>query len=109
MALLKCFDSESENFNKFVRTFKALENVSDAFKIEIDPFDDEDLYQIKSVYEEWDKLWTAGFPNWSITPKRHILTFVLPKIASGRGNFYRFYKIEQKGESFQAYMEDIVR
>ena len=109
MALLKCIESEPKTHAKFVRAFTTLANVSDAFKLEIDPFDDEDLDQIKSVCEEWGKHWTVDFPNRSITPKGHILTFVLPKIASERGNFYRFYKIEQKGESIHADMNDIDR
>jgi hypothetical protein len=37
------------------------------------------------------------------------LTFVLPRIAVERRNFYRFYKIEHKGESIHADMNDIDR
>ena len=59
--------------------------------------------------EDWGKHWPVDFPNQSITPKGHILTFVLPKIASERGKLYRFYKIEQKGESIHADMNDINR
>jgi hypothetical protein len=108
-ALLECIANEPETHAKFVRAFTTLANASDAFKLEIDPFDEEDLKQIKSVCEDWGKHWTVDFPNRSITPKGHILTFVLPRIAIERGNFYRFYKIEQKGESIHADMNDIDR
>jgi hypothetical protein len=109
MALLKCLENEPETYAKFVRAFTTLANVSDAFKLEIDPFDDEDLLRIKSVCEEWGKHWTVDFPDRSMTPKGHILTFVLPRIAVERRNFYRFYRIEHKWESIHADMNDIDR
>ena len=44
-----------------------------------------------------------------MTKKAHILTFVLPRIAEKTGNLYMFYKIEQKGWSTDADMNDIAR
>ena len=77
--------------------------------LKIDPFGDEDLSHIKSVCEEWGKHWTVNFPNRSITPKGHLLTFVLSKIASERGNFNVLHKIDQKSEFIHADMNDIDR
>ena len=76
MTPLKSTENEPEIHAKFVRAF-----TSDAFKLEIDPFNAEDLKQIKSVCEDWGKHWTLDFPHKSITSKGHILTFVLPRIA----------------------------
>ena len=106
---MKCNENESETHAKFVRAFTALANASDAFKLEINPFDEEDLMQIKSVCEDWGKHWTVDFPNRSMTAKGTYIDIFLPKIAVDRRNFCIFYKIEQKGESIHAEMNDIDR
>lgn len=107
--LLKCIESDSQLHAKFVRTFSTLANASDIFKLPIENYDEECLAQVKSICEEWGKLWTVEFPHRNMTPKGHILSFVLPKIAEEWGTFYRFYKVEQKGESIHADMNDIAR
>ena len=45
-----------------------------------------------------------------ISPQKgHILSFVLPQIIKEHRTFFRFYKLEEKGESIHAIMNDINR
>ena len=46
------------------------------------------------------------FPHLNITPKGHNLIFVLPKILQEIKSFYMFYKVEEKGESIHAELND---
>ena len=107
--LLKCVEDDQNTHSKFVRVFSTLANASDALKLPIEEFDDEDLEEIKKVCEKWGEIWTTDFPNRNITPKGHILSFVIPKLCLERKNYYRFYKVEQKGESIHAELNDIER
>ena len=75
----------------------------------LETFDDEDVLMIKSLCEKWGRHWPVDFPNNNITPKGHILTFVIPKVISETRSFFRFYKVEQKGESIHADFNDIDR
>ena len=44
-----------------------------------------------------------------MTPKGHDLVFVVPEFIKKRNMFYMFYKIEEKGESIHAELNDIER
>ena len=94
---------------KFVRALETLANVIDALKMPLETFDDEDVLLIKNLCEKWGRHWPVDFPNNNITPKCHILTFVIPKVISETRSFFRFYKVEQKGESIHADFNDIDR
>ena len=107
--LLKCIKHDPILHEKFVRALETLANVSDALKMPLETFDDEDVLMIKSLCEKWGRHWPVDFPNNNITPKGHILTFVIPKVISETRSFFRFYKVEQKGESIHADFNDIDR
>ena len=64
---------------------------------------------IKQICEDWGKLWPESFTERNITPKGHILSFVIPKTCEKLRTFYRFYKVEQKGESIHADLNDLER
>ena len=86
-----------------------LADVSDALRYSGDDFDDEGVQNVKEFCEEWGKIWPVLFPIRNITPKGHILAFVLPKVVEQHRTFFRFYKVEEKGESIHATMNDINR
>ena len=69
----------------------------------------QNLVTVRTICEEWGKNWTSDFPHLNLTPKGHDLSFVLPKILEERRNFYMFYKMEEKGESIHAELNDIER
>ena len=78
--LLKYVEDDENVHKKIVRTFTTLANASYAIKLPIEEFDEEDIKQIKNTCESWGKFWTKDFPHKNITPKRHILIFVIPKL-----------------------------
>ena len=68
----------------------------------LEELDNEDIKINKYLCEEWGEFWPVEFPHRNITPKGHILSFVLPELISELRSFYRFYKVEQKGEEIHA-------
>ena len=64
---------------------------------------------VKYFCEEWGEIWPVLFPQRNITPKGHIMAFVLPRIVEEHRTFFKFYKVEEKGESIHATMNDIER
>ena len=44
-----------------------------------------------------------------LTPKGHVLSFVLPKILEEHKSFHKFYAMEELGESIHAALNDIER
>ena len=64
---------------------------------------------IRKACEQWGNIWPKRFTERNITPKGHILSFVLPKSCEELKTFYKFYKVGQKGEEIHASMNDIDR
>ena len=67
-------------------------------------FGDYDLVMIRKAFEQWGNIWPKSF-----TPKGYILSFVLPKSCEQLKTFYKFYKVEQRGEEIHASMNNIDR
>ena len=107
--LLYCIKDKKETFDKFKRALDTLQQVSDIFKVPIDHFDDGEIKTVKNICEEWGKNWTIDFPHLNITPKGHNMIFVLPEILKQRRSFYMFYKMEERGESIHAELNNIQR
>ena len=107
--LLDCISEDRTTHDKFKKAIKILADVSDALKMPIEKFDEEDIQMIRHLCEEWGKFWPNEFLHRNITPKGHILSFVLPEIVRELKTFYRFYKVEQKGEEIHAELNDIDR
>ena len=63
----------------------------------------------KKLCEKWGEHWPVAFDNLNITPKGHDLIFVLPRILKEHKTFFMFYKVEEKGESIHAELNDIQR
>ena len=64
---------------------------------------------ISKACEQWGIIWPKSFTERNITPKGYILSFVLPKSCEELKTFYKFYKVEQRGEEIHASMNDIDR
>lgn len=78
-------------------------------KSPIETFDDDDLITVRAICEQWGEYWTNDFENCNLTPKGHVLSFILPKLLEVRKSFYMFYKMEERGESIHAELNDIER
>ena len=72
-------------------------------------FNDEDMVAVRSICEQWGKDWPFDFPHLNLTPKGHILSFVLPKFVEKTRCFSKFYAMEQKGEQIHSQLNDIER
>ena len=107
--IIDCIKDEKVLHEKYSSTLTCLANVSDALKTEGEDFDEDDIQMVKEICESWGELWPIHFPERNITPIGHILSFVLPKAVEEHKTFWRFYKVEQKGESIHAMMNDIDR
>ena len=107
--VLKYVEDDKPTFERFSKALTALANASDVLKTRDYGFDDYDLVMIRKVCEQWGNIWPKSFTEKNITPKGHILSFVLPKSCEELKTFYRFYKVEQKGEEIHASMNDIDR
>ena len=75
----------------------------------IKEFTEKDTAATRLICENWGKHWPVDFPHKNITPKGHVLSYVIPKLVQERKTFYMFYKVEQKGESIHADLNDIAR
>ena len=107
--ILKCIEDDQISHAKFAKALTILADVSDALKMTQEEFSDHDVDMIRYLCEEWGRLWPVQFSNRNITPKGHILSFVLPETAKEIRSFYRFYKVEQRGESIHSDFNDIER
>jgi hypothetical protein len=107
--LLECIAEDKTKHEKFKKAIKILADISDALKMPLEEFDGDDIKMIRELCEEWGKFWPKEFSHRNITPKGHILSFVLPQIVAKLKTFYRFYKVEQKGEEIHAELNDIDR
>ena len=107
---MKCIKDKPIQKAKFERALTNLQQVNDLLKNkEIDHFDDEDVVAVRSICEKWGKDFPFDFPHLNLTPKGHILSFVLPKIIEKTRTFRKFYAMEEKGEQIHAAMNDIER
>ena len=107
--ILKSIEDDQQAHNKFSRALSILANASDALKTTDQGYDEHDLHMIRMICEEWGKIWPNSFTERNITPKGHILSFVIPKSCEELKTYYKFYKVEQKGEAIHASMNDIDR
>ena len=107
--IIACVKDHENLHSKYSTALTCLANVSDALKTSGEDYEDEDTKMVQSICEEWGKIWPTLFPERNITPKGHILAFVLPKVIEEHKTFFRFYKVEEKGESIHATMNDIDR
>ena len=109
-ALLDCILDQPELHTKFKRALKILQQVSDVFKSsEKKVFNENEIEKVKTLCELWGCHWTIDFPHLNITPKAHDMIFVLPRILKEHKTFFMFYKVEEKGESIHAELNDIQR
>ena len=107
--ILECINDCKDIKDKFVRAFTTLANISDILKLPVETFNDEEVSMIKKVCEDWGRQWPVDFPKRNLTPKGHILIFTVPKIIEEKRMFYRYYKVEEKGEAIHAEFNDIER
>ena len=84
--LFSCIKDDKEAHDRFATAVKTLANASDALKLPMEEFDEDDIKGITSICEHWGKKWPVDFPHKSITPKGHILSYVIPTIAKKRKN-----------------------
>ena len=75
----------------------------------LEEFDEDDINMIKKTCEKWGEYWPKAFPHKNISPKGHIISIVLPKSVEYLRSFYRFYKLEQKGEEIHSVLNDLER
>ena len=61
--LIKCLEDDPETHNKFVRAFTTLANASEALKLPIKEFKEEDIAGIRLTCENWGKHWPIDFPH----------------------------------------------
>ena len=107
---MTCIKDKPIEKEKFERALTNLQQVNDLLKNKgIDHFDDEDVVAVRSICEKWGKDFPFDFPHLNLTPKGHILSFVLPKIIEKTRTFRKFYAMEEKGEQIHAAMNDIER
>ena len=107
--ILDCVKDKENIYQKYSAALTCLADVSDALKTKGHDFDDEGVEMVKQMCEEWGQIWPMLFPDRNLTPKGHILSFVFPRIIEEHRTFFRFYKVEEKGESIHAIMNDINR
>ena len=69
----------------------------------------QEIESVKLLCEKWGEHWTVDFPHLNMTPKGHDLVFVIPKILEELQTYHMFYKMEEKGESIHAELNDIER
>lgn len=107
--ILDCINDHEEIKQKFVRALTTLRKVSDLLRYEMEDYTDEEILVVKKICEKWGENWTIDFPHLNITPKGHDLVFVIPKALEKHRHYFMFYKMEEKGESIHAELNDIQR
>ena len=109
-SLLDCIADKPQEKVKFERALTTLQQVNDLLKNKkFESFDEQDLLTIRRICEDWGRDWPKDFPHLNLTPKGHVLSFVLPKILEQVKTFHKFYAMEEMGESIHASMNDIER
>ena len=98
--LIKCLEDDPETHNKFVRAFTTLANAIDALKLPIKEFKEEYITGIKLICENWGKHWPIDFPHKNITPKGHVLSYVIPKIVQERIFFTCFTRLSKRVKAY---------
>lgn len=106
-SILNCIDDKQEEKAKFQRALTNLQQVSDILKNpKLRRFDEEQLEKVQIICEKWGTDWPKDFPHLNLTPKGHVLSFVLPKILEEHKTFHKFYAMEELGESIHAALND---
>jgi hypothetical protein len=107
--IIECIADKPELYAKFKRAFTTLREVSDTLRL-IKHFNKgQEIESVKLLCEKWGEHWTVDFPHLNMTPKGHDLVFVIPKILEELQTYHMFYKMEEKGESIHAELNDIER
>ena len=108
--VLNCISvNKPDRANKYLQLFKVLANVWMTMRIPNEKLDDEDLQEITNYCQEWSKLLPVLFPERNITQKGHVLSIHIPQYLAKYRSFYRYYKLEQMGESIHAKMNMLMR
>ena len=92
-----------------MKLFKVLANVWSTMRMPNDNLDDEDISEIVSYCQEWGKLLPVLFPERNIIRNGHALSIYIPEYIKTFWAYYRYYKLEQMGESIHATMNSIGR
>ena len=90
--LLDCIKDKPDLFLKYSGALTCLANISDSPKTSGPDFDEEGVEMVKYFCEEWGKIWPVLFPQRNITPKGHIMAFVLPRIVENTEPFSSFIR-----------------
>lgn len=98
-----------ERAKNYLTLFKILANVWMTLRINNNSIDDEDLEELVNHCEAWSKKLPVLFPDRNITRKGHTLSFHVPQYLKKYRTFYRYYKLEQAGESIHATMNKLMR
>ena len=108
--IMKCLlNGSEEKAEKLMKLFKVLANVWKTMRMPNDNLDDEDISEIVGYCQEWGKLLPVLFPERNITRKGHALSIHIPEYLQKFRTYYRYYKLEQMGESIHATMNGIGR
>ena len=108
--ILKCLGNGlEERAEKYMKLFKVLANVWTTLRMPNDNLDEEDISEIVNYCQEWGKLLPTLFPERSVTRKGHALSIHVPEYLKKYKSYYRYYKLEQMGESIHAQMNNIAR
>ena len=92
-----------------MKLFKVLASVWTTLRMPNDNLDEEDISEIVNYCQEWGKLLPTLFPERSVTRKGHALSIHVPEYLKKYKSYYRYYKLEQMGESIHAQMNNIAR
>ena len=91
--LLECLVDKPDEREKYVKALSTLAKVSDSLKTEFaDSYDDDDVRLIKGWCEEWGYNWQSDFKK-NLTPKAHIMIFVIPEFIKIHRTFHMFFLI----------------
>ena len=103
--LLEEFPERAENYWKL---FKILGDCWS--KLSVPPKDESDLMDKKKACEEWSKQLPVLFPERNITRKGHVLSVHVPEYLQANPKlFHKFFKLEQRGESVHAKVNQMNR
>ncbi len=98
-----------EKAKNYLILYKILANVWMTLRINNNKIDDEDLTELVYHCEAWSKKLPVLFPERNVTRKGHTLSFHVPQYLIKYKTFYRYYKLEQAGESIHATMNRLMR
>ena len=107
--IVKCLSEQfPERAENYWKLFKILGDCWS--KLSVPPKDESDLMDKIKTCEEWSKQLPVLFPERNITRKGHVLSFHVPEFLKVYPNlYYRFFKLEQRGEALHAKVNKMER